>query len=445
MLDNEAMEATHDRSGKRCMKITFLTIFPDSFRSFLGYPVIRRAVRNGLVDIDVVDIREYADGCFRAIDDSPYGGGKGLILRADTLSAALRSVRTPSSRTILLGPKGRTLTQDMAHRLSEEDQLILISGHYEGVDERFRGCIDEEISIGDYILTGGETAAMAVAEAAIRLIDGALREGSAAEESFEGNLLEYPQYTHPLAFEGKRVPDVLLSGNREMIARFNEISAIKDTIRLRPDLLPSDQEFSHSSLHRDYGNEAAIIEWIGTRLPVPGIIYRDKDYLLLSKGKGRPLRSAGLNRIIRTAAAALRMLWSLDISGCPCDECAETTIRRAKEGLMSYDRWLKVRELEGKQIQEDTVFSHGSLDLDSIIINGNGIVCLRNMQHAGTGDRYRDLASILSSLRDMGIEGRELTKLLSLDIDEEKLRYFMALREAAASSPSIQGRVLPPS
>ena len=267
------------------MRITFLTIFPASFSSFPSCPVISRAVEKGIISFDVVDIREYADGCFRAVDDSPYGGGAGLLLRADTLTKALEDVKTGRSRTILLGPKGKKFTQTMAHELAGEKHIILVAGHYEGVDERFRSHIDDEISIGDYILTGGESAAMIVAEAVTRLLDGALRGSSAKEESFEDGILEYPQYTHPAVFEGKAVPEVLMSGDLKRIAYFNETEALKDTIRLRPDLLSNDRDFSCCSLHKDYGNEADIIRWIKERLPVPEILYEDEDYLILSKKK----------------------------------------------------------------------------------------------------------------------------------------------------------------
>ena len=217
------------------MKITLLTIFPSSFESLLSYPVISRALRNGLVEIEVVDIREYTEGSYRAIDDSPYGGGRGLLLKVDTMMNALSTVKTEKSHVVLMGPKGRKFTQSLAHKYSEMEHLVLIAGHFEGVDERFRSYIDEEVSIGDYILTGGESAAGIVAEAVIRLLDGALREDSATYESFEGSLLEYPQYTHPETYDGMKVPDVLLNGNKDDISVYQEREAIKDTIRLRPD------------------------------------------------------------------------------------------------------------------------------------------------------------------------------------------------------------------
>lgn len=411
------------------MRITFLTIFPESFSSFLSYPVIRRAVKNGLVDIGIVDIKEHADGCFRAIDDSPYGGGAGLLLRTDTLSAALASVKSPSSRTILLGPKGKRFSQKMAHELAGEEHIILIAGHYEGVDERFRSYVDDEISIGDYILTGGETAAITVAEAVIRLLDGALREPSPKEESFEDGILEHPQYTHPATFEGKSVPDILLRGDKERIALFNETEAIKDTIRLRPDLLKENRDFPHLSLHKGYGNEKDIIRWLGSRLPLPEIIYDDEDYLILSKQKGKPLSFSARNKILNTSAYILKRLWSLDTSGCPCDESISSTISKLRRSKLGYEDWNKLKELERQRIKEEPVFSHGSLRLGSILANGNGLSGLVNLQRAGTADRYRDLASFIPSLEQAGIERDELADILGIKIDDEKLAFFSALAD----------------
>lgn len=416
------------------MRITFLSIFPGSFDSFLSYPVIRRAAEKGLVDIRIVDIRDYADGCFRAVDDSPYGGGPGLLLRVDTLSSALDSVRTPSSRVILLGPKGRRFSQSMAHELAEEEDIILVAGHYEGVDERFRRYVDDEISIGDYILTGGESAAIVAAEAVIRLLDGALRAPSSAVESFEDGLLEYPQYTHPAVFDGAAVPSVLLTGDSSRISRFNEEEALKDTIRLRPDLLSHDRDFICHSLHRNPCNEAAIIRWLSDRLPVPSLVHEDAGFLMLSRPKGRPLCDAGRNKMLRTAAAALRLLWSVDISSCPCDEGIRSTIGRLKGRALAYGDWERLRELEMHAVDEDPVFSHGALSLSSIIVNGNGIVSLINLQRAGIADRYRDLASLSDSLEEAGIGKDELFSLLGMDIDEGKLDYFRNLNRLVGSS-----------
>ena len=404
------------------MKITFLTIFPDSFSSFLSCPVIARAVNKGIVSFDVVDIREYVAGCFRAVDDSPYGGGAGLLLRADTLTKALDEVKADSSRTILLGPKGRKFTQAMALELAGEDHIILVAGHYEGVDERFRSYIDDEISIGDYILTGGESAAMIVAEAVTRLLEGALRGSSAKEESFEDGILEYPQYTHPAVFEGKAVPEVLMSGDPKRIACFNETEALKDTIRLRPDLLSYDRDFSYCSLHKDYGNEADI-----GRLPVPEILYEDETYLILSKKKGRSLKDCTENRILKTCAALLKAFWAMDVSGCPCCEDTEATISKVKGRTLSYAKWNILQKLEKTDLSEDRVFSHGKLTLDNIIVNGNGLLLLTGMQKAGTADRYRDLAILLPSLEEAGIRKEELFSLLDFEPDDEKIEFFRNL------------------
>ena len=409
------------------MRITFLSIFPESFSSFLDYPVIRRAIKNGIVSFDIIDIRDYADGCFRSVDDSPYGGGAGLLLRVDTLTNALNSVRAENSRTILMGPKGKRFSQRMAHELAEEEHIIFVAGHYEGVDERFRDYADDEISIGDYVLTGGESAAMIVAEAVTRLLDGALRGSSAKEESFENGILEHPQYTHPAVFEEKVVPSVLLSGNRDEIARFNEIEALKETIRLRPDLLTCDGEFNYCSLHKSYGNEAKIIRWMKKRLPVPEILYEDESYLLLSKEKGRTLKDSTKNRILKTLAMILRSFWALDISDCPCSENIEMTIRELKKKRLSYSEWTALSEIEKTNFKEDYVFSHGNLTFSNIIINGNGLVMLAGMQKAGIADRYRDIATLLPSLEEAGVKREEFFALLGLKIDENKIQFFQRL------------------
>lgn len=411
------------------MRITFLSIFPESFSSFLSFPVIERAVRNGLVDIDVKDIRECTAGSFRAIDDSPYGGGAGLLLRVDALCNALSCVSSSTSRRILMGPKGRRFTQEMAHELATEDHIILVAGHYEGVDERFRRYVDDEVSIGDYVLTGGESAAIVVAEAVIRLLEGALRGKSAEDESFEDGILEYPQYTHPLIYDGVKVPEILLGGNREEISRFCEFEAIRDTIRLRPDLLGEDRNFNFFSLHRDYRNESGIIRWLAHRLPVPEILYEDDRYLVLSRLKGRPLSSAGRERILKTMAAVLKMLWSIDISGCPYDERLGKIVPRLRNARFSYEAWRIIDESERMQMSEDMVFSHGNLRLDRILVNGNGISGIIDMQHAGIADRYRDIADVVIFIEEVGIDRGELFKLLEITADDAKLSYFMRARQ----------------
>ena len=219
------------------MKITILTLCPEVFDGFLKSHVAARAAALDLCEIKVVDIRDFTKGSFRDMDDSPYGGGKGMILRVDALVRALRAVKEENSHTVLFSPRGTVYRQKEAHRLAEKSHLILVCGHYEGVDERFSDYVDEEISVGDYILTGGEIPAMAVTDSILRLLKGNLKEGSAEEESFETGLLEYPQYTHPLEFEGKKVPEILLSGDHEAIEAFRKQEMMRVTQKYRPDLL----------------------------------------------------------------------------------------------------------------------------------------------------------------------------------------------------------------
>ena len=232
------------------MRITFLTIFPQLFDSFLAAPIPQRAVKKGALEIEVVDIRDYSPGSFRHIDDSPFGGGPGMVMRCqpvlDALSAVRKAHPAPASVSAALSPAGAVFTQKTARRYAELDHLILICGHYEGMDERICRRVDEEVSIGDFILTGGELAAMAVADAVIRLLPGAIRPESTGEESFENGLLEYPQYTQPAVYDGESVPDVLLSGNHEKIRKWRLKESLRRTLLRRPDLLadkiPADEE-----------------------------------------------------------------------------------------------------------------------------------------------------------------------------------------------------------
>ncbi len=228
------------------MKITILTMFPQLFDSFREGPVVQRAIRKGSLELSVVDIKEFAPGSFRHIDDSPFGGGAGMVMRCQPVLDALGSVRGSAEsfqNTIVaaLSPAGRLFDQKTAHRLSELAHLILICGHYEGMDERIYRHLDEEISIGDYVLTGGEIAAMAVSDAVIRLLPGALRSESTSEESFENGLLEYPQYTQPAVYEGEAVPEVLTSGNHARIRRWRLKESLRRTMERRPDLLEGRQ------------------------------------------------------------------------------------------------------------------------------------------------------------------------------------------------------------
>ena len=219
------------------MKISILTMFPGMFDSFLMGPVLQRALRKESLQIEIVDIKEFSPGSFRHIDDSPFGGGAGMVMRCQPVLDALKSVKDEKSVSAAMSPAGRLYDQKTARRYAQLDHLILLCGHYEGMDERIYRHVDEEISIGDYILTGGEIAAMAVSDAVIRLLPGAIRGESTSEESFENGLLEYPQYTQPAVYEGEAVPEVLLSGNHEKIRKWRLRESLKRTLARRPDLL----------------------------------------------------------------------------------------------------------------------------------------------------------------------------------------------------------------
>ncbi len=219
------------------MKITVVTMFPELFDSFLSGPLIARSLEKKLAEIRIVDIKEYADGSFRHIDDSPFGGGAGMILRCEPVIRALRDVRSEDSHTILFSPAGNAYSQKKAHELADMPDLVLLCGHYEGIDARAEEEADELLSIGDYVLSGGEIPAMAVIDSIIRLKEGIIRSASTEDETFETGLLEYPQYTKPRDFEGKTVPEVLLSGNHEKIRLWKRKESLRRTLRNRPDLL----------------------------------------------------------------------------------------------------------------------------------------------------------------------------------------------------------------
>lgn len=223
------------------MRFEILTIFPEMFSSYLKEGIQGRAIKNRIVNVKIVNIRDFANGSHKTTDDRPYGGGDGMVMKPDPIYRALKSVEKPDVRslTVLLSPQGKTFNQAFAWELSGLDQLILVCGRYEGVDERIRlSCIDTELSIGDYVLSGGELGAMVVMDAVTRLIPGALGgERSNLEDSFEDGLLEYPQYTRPRVFNDKEVPLVLLSGNHEKIRLWRRSESLKRTLERRPDLL----------------------------------------------------------------------------------------------------------------------------------------------------------------------------------------------------------------
>lgn len=226
------------------MKIDVLTIFPRMFDGPLSEGVLRIAQEKGVLEVRVTDIRDFAAGPHRQVDDYPYGGGPGMVMKPEPVFEALYALaggRTKLKKLghiILLSPRGRTFSQGQAGRFAQKRQLTLICGRYEGVDERVAGLVDEEVSIGDYVLSGGEFAAMVIMEATARLLPGAVGKAeSVEEESFSRGLLEYPQYTRPAEYQGLKVPEVLLSGDHAAIERWRRREALRRTLSLRPDLL----------------------------------------------------------------------------------------------------------------------------------------------------------------------------------------------------------------
>lgn len=223
------------------MLIDVITLFPELVTVPMGTSIMRRAQEKGAFQLRVTDLREFGIGKHKQVDDTPCGGGQGMLLRPEPLFAALEKIHTPSSRVILMSPAGRRFDQAAAQRLSRESHLIFISGHYEGVDQRvIDHWVDEELSLGDYVLTNGSIAAVVVMDSLIRLLPGVLGDDlSAVDESFgPSGLLEAPQYTKPAEFRGLMVPEVLMSGNHAKIAQWRSQQALDRTRRVRPDLLP---------------------------------------------------------------------------------------------------------------------------------------------------------------------------------------------------------------
>ena len=215
-----------------------LTLFPEMFDGFLTNSIIKRTIAKDLVEIKVVNIRDYTKDKYGRVDSAPVGGGAGLIMKCQPIIDCINAVKEKDSHVVMLSPRGQQYNQKKAHLLLKSSQnLILLCGHYEGIDERVNDYIDEQISIGDYILTGGEIGAMAIADSIIRLIDGAIAEESIVEESFEDNLLEYPQYTEPYDYNGQKIPQILYSGNHKAIEKWRKKQSLKLTKELRPDLL----------------------------------------------------------------------------------------------------------------------------------------------------------------------------------------------------------------
>ncbi len=216
------------------MKITILTLFPQMLKGPFEYSIVKRAIEDGKIQINLIDIREFGEGKHKMVDDKPYGGGIGMILKVDVLEKAINSVKdsnlnSSEQKIILTSASGKTYNQEKAREYSNLKHLIIICGHYEGVDERIMEFIDEEISIGNFVLTGGEIPAMLITDSVVRLIPGVLKEGATKLESFSDDTLEHPHYTRPVEFKGLKVPDVLTSGNHGKIEKWKKEESIKKT------------------------------------------------------------------------------------------------------------------------------------------------------------------------------------------------------------------------
>ena len=219
------------------MKIDILTLFPKMFEGILEESIVKRAIEKGIVQINVIDFRKFSKLSNHQVDDTPYGGGSGMVLRCEPLVEAIESIKTKDSKVLLMCPQGVPYKEKKALELSKETHLIFVCGHYEGYDERIRAFVDEEISIGDYVLTGGEIPAMAIMDSVVRLLPGVIKEDSYLEDSFMNNRLDYPTYTKPASFRGLKVPEVLLSGDHAKIKQWREEKALENTLKRRKDLL----------------------------------------------------------------------------------------------------------------------------------------------------------------------------------------------------------------
>ena len=222
------------------MKIDILSLFPRMFQGVFDESIIKRAIDEEKISINIVNFRDYSKDPHNKVDDTPYGGGAGMVLTCQPIFDCVNDLKTPDSKVILLTPSGIPYKQEKAYELSKEKHLIIICGHYEGFDERIRTIVDEEISIGDYVLTGGEIASMILVDSVARLLPGVITEESHKEDSFNNNLLDYPTYTKPREYNGLEVPEVLLSGDHKKIEEYRRNEAIKKTKEIRPDLLGDD-------------------------------------------------------------------------------------------------------------------------------------------------------------------------------------------------------------
>jgi tRNA (guanine37-N1)-methyltransferase len=244
------------------LEVDVLTLFPPMVEGPLRESIPSRILDRGLAEVRVHDLRRWGIGRHRTVDDYTYGGGAGMVLRPEPVAAALAELRRPSSTVILLDPAGAVFRQSVAHELAGAAHLVFLCPRYEGVDERIRSMVDRELSIGDYVLTGGELAALVVIDAVLRLLPGAIDEASTTEESFAAGLLEYPQYTRPATFDGVAVPPVLVSGHHEQVRRWRLRESLRRTLERRPDLLEGrplsgEEERLLGELRREASDEEA--------------------------------------------------------------------------------------------------------------------------------------------------------------------------------------------
>lgn len=219
------------------MRIDVLTLFPEMFENFVNTSIIKRAINSKNVKVNLINIRDFSEYNNNQVDDTPFGGGNGMVIMCDPVFKALESVKTKESYVVIMTPRGKVFNQSYSKKYKELKHLIIICGHYEGFDERIYSLANEEISIGDFVLTGGELPAMCIMDSIIRLIPGVITEGSLESESFESNLLDYPVYTKPRVYNGMEVPEILLSGNHAKIKEYRESERIRVTEEKRPDLL----------------------------------------------------------------------------------------------------------------------------------------------------------------------------------------------------------------
>ena len=220
------------------IRFDILTLFPDMFKGLVEDSIIKRAIEKKLIEVNLIDFREFSTNKHHTVDDYSYGGGAGMLISVEPVHLAMKTIpNLDSAKKLLMSQSGKTLTQNKVQELAKEEHIVMVCGHYEGIDARILNFIDEEISIGDYVLMGGEVPAMAILEAVSRLVPGVISEDSPVNESFSDSLLEHPQYTRPQTYEGYDVPDVLLSGHHANIKKWQRQKALEKTLRVRPDLL----------------------------------------------------------------------------------------------------------------------------------------------------------------------------------------------------------------